>query len=75
MTAETGQPAARIELMGAHEIRVRLGVGRRDAYRFTHHSSFPEPVAVLGHGKVWLRDDVEEWIRARRPDRHGRRPG
>ncbi|GAB1692734.1 helix-turn-helix transcriptional regulator [Krasilnikovia sp. M28-CT-15] len=53
--------------MGAHEIRVRLGgVSRQRTYQITSRRDFPEPIAELGQGKVWLAEAVEAWIKARR---------
>jgi predicted DNA-binding transcriptional regulator AlpA len=55
--------------MGTHEIRVRLGgISRQRAYELTMRRSFPEPVADLAQGKVWLADDVERWIAEHRPE-------
>ena len=57
-----------IRLMGAHEIRVRLGgVSRQRIYQLTSRADFPAPAADLQQGKVWLADDVEAWIVERRP--------
>ncbi|MBB2948772.1 putative DNA-binding transcriptional regulator AlpA [Actinoplanes lutulentus] len=54
-------------LMGAHEIRVRLGgLTRQRIYQLTSRADFPPPVADLAQGKVWLTSDVEEWIAVRR---------
>lgn len=54
--------------MGAHEIRLRLGgVSRQRAYQITQRADFPAPVAELGQGKIWLADDVEAWIKVKRP--------
>ncbi|MEU4558503.1 AlpA family phage regulatory protein [Actinoplanes sp. NPDC023936] len=59
---------SRPKLMGAHEIRVRLnGISRQRVYALTNHPKFPAPVAELGQGKVWLAEDVEQWIKERRP--------
>lgn len=64
-----GMPAIDIRLMGRHEIRLRLGgISRQRTYQITSRRTFPEPLATLGQGKVWLRDDVEKWIRANRPE-------
>ncbi|MFG1949788.1 helix-turn-helix transcriptional regulator [Micromonospora sp. NPDC048830] len=61
--------AKRYRLMGAHEIRVRLGgISRQRVYAITSHRAFPEPVAELKQGNVWDADDVEQWIRDHRPD-------
>jgi prophage regulatory protein len=58
-----------IRLMGAHEIRLRLGgVSRQRAYQITSRADFPTPVADLAQGKVWLTDDVEAWMKAHRRD-------
>jgi prophage regulatory protein len=56
-----------MELMGAHEIRTRLGVSRQRAYQIVQHSSFPAPVAKLRMGNVWRTADVEKWIAKHRP--------
>ncbi|MEV8510131.1 DNA-binding protein [Actinoplanes sp. NPDC051475] len=55
--------------MGAHEIRVRLGmVSRQRAYQITSRADFPAPIADLAQGKVWLAEDVEVWMKAHRRD-------
>ena len=59
--------AKTIRLMGAHEIRIRLGgVSRQRAYQITSRSDFPTPAADLAQGKVSLTDDVEVWMKAHR---------
>jgi prophage regulatory protein len=51
------------ELVGAHEIRASLGnVSRQRTYQITSRADFPEPVADLAQGKVWLARDVDAWI-------------
>ncbi|RZU48722.1 hypothetical protein EV385_0442 [Krasilnikovia cinnamomea] len=57
----------RLHLMGAEEIRVRLGgVSRQRTYQITIRGDFPEPIADLAQGKVWLAQDVEAWMSAHR---------
>ena len=56
--------------MGNYEIRTLLGVSRQRTYRITHLDSFPPAVAELASGGIWLATDVEDWIRAHRPDFH-----
>ena len=57
-----------IRLMGAHEIRIRLGgVSRQRAYQITSRADFPAPAADLAQGKIWLTEDVEAWMKAHRP--------
>lgn len=58
-----------IRLMGAHEIRIRLGgVSRQRAYQITSRADFPKPIADLAQGKVWATDEVEAWMRVHRRD-------
>jgi prophage regulatory protein len=56
-----------IRLVGAQEIRVRLGeVSRQRVYQLTRRRDFPRPVAELAQGSVWLADDVDAWVTSRR---------
>jgi predicted DNA-binding transcriptional regulator AlpA len=58
---------ADIRLMGAGEIAERLGVVRQRVYQIANRKGFPDPIASLTMGQVWLADDVEDWIRENRP--------
>lgn len=51
------------ELVGAHEIRVMLGVSRQRVNQIVNTKGFPDPVAKLAQGGVWLRRDVLKWMR------------
>ena len=55
------------ELVGAGEVRAMLGVSKQRASQITRSKSFPDPVQTLIQGPIWLRSDVEEWIRKHRP--------
>jgi len=60
--------SVRLQLVGAHEIRIRLGgISRQRVHQITSAGSFPKPVAELTLGKVWRADEVEAWIRQHRP--------
>jgi predicted DNA-binding transcriptional regulator AlpA len=60
---------AQIRLVGAHEIRVRLGgVSRQRAYQIISRADFLRPVAGLWQGKAWRTGDVDHWIREHRPE-------
>lgn len=52
-------------LMGAREIGDLLGVSRQRVQQLINREDFPEPHDTLAMGKVWLREDVERWARAR----------
>lgn len=58
-----------IRIIGAHEIRIRLGgVSRQRVYQITNRPDFPKPLADLAQGKVWLADDIDAWIASHRPE-------
>jgi len=62
--------------VGNHEISEMLGsVSRQRVYQITRRADFPQPVARLAQGKVWLGDQVEAWIAARRGKRADPQPG
>mgnify|MGYP000633953377 CR=1 FL=1 len=44
-----------------------LGVSRQRVHVITRSKGFPEPVAELAMGSVWLKADVERWIQENRP--------
>lgn len=50
-------------LVGAREIETLLGVSRQRVYQLTARPDFPAPVVALAMGKVWSREDVEQWAR------------
>jgi predicted DNA-binding transcriptional regulator AlpA len=54
----------RLDLMGTTEIAEMLGVSRQRADQLSHSERFPEPVAVIAAGRIWLRSDVERWAAA-----------
>ncbi|MEV4269497.1 helix-turn-helix transcriptional regulator [Micromonospora aurantiaca (nom. illeg.)] len=56
-----------LELFGAAEIQERLGVSRQRAYIIISRKGFPEPVATLKMGSVWMKADIEAWIAENRP--------
>jgi prophage regulatory protein len=62
-----GMAREKIRLMGAHEIRMRLGgISRQRVYQITNRSDFPKPTADLAQGKIWLTGAVETWIEQHR---------
>jgi prophage regulatory protein len=59
--------APRIYLVGTTEVGLLLGkLSRQRIYQITVQRGFPEPVAELAQGKVWLGEQVEAWVAARR---------
>ncbi|MEV4280813.1 helix-turn-helix transcriptional regulator [Actinoplanes xinjiangensis] len=66
MPTVTSLDRVRLRLYGAHEIRLHFGgISRQRVYQLTSRTDFPEPVADLAQGKVWLADEVEAWRAAR----------
>ena len=56
-------------LVGAAEVGGMLGVSRQRVSQLCAAPDFPAPEAELASGRVWLRDEVEAWIRARGRER------
>jgi predicted DNA-binding transcriptional regulator AlpA len=56
-----------MELMGAQEIRKRLGVSRQRTDQIVARPDFPKPIATLAMGRIWRTADVEKWIAKHRP--------
>ncbi|MFC6015535.1 hypothetical protein ACFP2T_04905 [Plantactinospora solaniradicis] len=56
------------ELVGVAEIREMLGgnLSRQRVHVITSHRDFPAPAQKLKMGHVWLKRDVEEWIKNRK---------
>jgi len=65
VTKETGPG----ELVAAGEILKMLGVGRSRFREIRRHPAFPAPYQELSVGAVWLKRDVERYIREHRPPR------
>jgi prophage regulatory protein len=58
------------QLVGAHEIRIMFGgISPQRVYQITSRPDFPEPVADLAQGKVWLADEAKAWRSRPRPAR------
>jgi predicted DNA-binding transcriptional regulator AlpA len=62
-----------IELVSAIEVAEILGVSRQRVHQLAADPHFPQPVADLGIGKVWLKESVLTWMRLR-PEKKGGRP-
>ena len=54
----------RLNLVGTTEIGQMLGVSRQRAAQLAQGEGFPEPVATIAAGRIWMRADVEAWARA-----------
>ena len=51
-------------LVGASEIGELLGVTRQRIDQLAKEPGFPAPTVELAAGRVWVKEDVEEWARA-----------
>jgi len=54
-----------IELVGLAEVAQLAGVTRGLIKTWKHRGKLPEPVAELACGTVWLKADIEEWLRSK----------
>ena len=59
-------------LAGVAEAAAILGWDKRRVITYVDRGSFPEPIARLASGRVWRREDVEAFARARRERGGGR---
>jgi predicted DNA-binding transcriptional regulator AlpA len=59
----------KLRLMGTAEVAEHLGISRQWALVVTSRREFPEPVAVLKGGRIWLAEDVERYAEQRRRQR------
>ncbi len=57
--------------MGLQEIRERTGWSRQHTSVVVGQKGFPDPVYVIGGQRIWLAEEVEEWIREHRPELAG----
>ena len=60
-----------LDLVGVAEIGLMLGTSRAQVSRWALRKDFPDPVARLRMGPIWMRADVERWAKQRKPN--GRR--
>jgi hypothetical protein len=59
-------------LVGLAEAAELFGVSKRTASRYALRSDFPNPVARLRAGPIWLEDDLRNWAAPAPPVRRGR---
>ncbi len=50
--------------MGVAEVAELLGVSTQRVDQLTKTAGFPAPEATLSAGRIWQREDIEEWARA-----------
>lgn len=58
----------RIDLVCSREIQQMLGVSRQRVNQLALQPGWPEPVARLAVGRIWLRADIRAWIALQRPE-------
>ena len=57
-------------LVAAQEIALMLDVSRQRVSQLATSAGFPPPVAILGVGRIWLREDVVDWAERTGRDLH-----
>jgi hypothetical protein len=62
----------RLKLAGLAEVAELLSVSKRTATRYSLRDDFPEPVARLRAGPIWLEEDVLNWAKSSPQARPGR---
>ena len=61
----------KIELVGGIEIGIGLGVSRQRAGQLCDKKGFPDPVAELKMGRIWLKSEVINWCLKNGREWHG----
>jgi len=59
------------ELVGVSEAADIMGWDKRRVITYIDRGHFPEPIAALAGGRIWLREEIEAYAedwRARHPD-------
>jgi hypothetical protein len=62
-----------LDRVGVAEIALMLDTSRAQVSRWALREDFPQPVARLRMGPIWMRADVGRWAKKRKPN--GRRKG
>ena len=62
------------DLVGVAEAAEIMAWDKRRVITYIDRGSFPEPLTSLASGRIWLREDVEEYAREWHA-RHARRAG
>ncbi len=60
----------KLDLVGVAEIATLLSVTTQRVDQLARTKGFPEPVAVISAGRIWLLKDIERWAK-----QTGRSPG
>ena len=64
-------------VVGVAEAAEIMGWDKRRVITYIDRGSFPEPITALASGRIWLREDVEEYAelwRSSHPPKPSRRP-
>jgi predicted DNA-binding transcriptional regulator AlpA len=61
----TSTLAEMADLLGVTEVASLLGISRQRVQQLSETDlDFPKPTAFLARGRVWAKEDVEQWARA-----------
>lgn len=63
-----------LDLVGLAEIGAMLGVSRQRVDQLARSKGFPDPVATISAGRIWLREEVERWAEQTGREVVGRAP-
>jgi predicted DNA-binding transcriptional regulator AlpA len=56
--------AKRLDVVGIHEIAEMLGVSRQRVDKLSRSDqTFPQPIAQVHAGRIWLKADIEDWVK------------
>jgi prophage regulatory protein len=52
------------DYMGITEIADYIGYSKQRVSQFVEQNDFPRPLAVLGQGRIWATESIDEWVDA-----------
>ena len=67
------QVSRELDLVGVAEAAMLLETSRAQVSRLSLRDDFPDPVARLRMGPIWMRADVKRWAEERKPNGRRRR--
>ena len=59
----------RSKIMRNKEVQKALGISRTTIHRMVKSGEFPKPISLGKRTKVWLWDEVEEWLERKKRER------
>lgn len=60
-----------MRLIKLEEVKRKTTLSRTSIYKLAVENLFPKPVTAIGRSRVWVEEEIDDWIRARIAERNG----